>query len=224
MRCANWRFSSEGTGGRAVGGDRYRRVMASASDKPIVHCADAQEWRRWLAAHAGESDGIRLAIAKKGGDHPSVSYAEAIDEALCVGWIDGQKWSLDEHHFLQGFGPRRARSIWSVINRDKATALIGAGRMQATGLAEVDRAKADGRWDAAYAGSKTIELPAELRAALDAEPAAAAFFETLNAQNRYAILFRLANVKRAETRARKVAQYVAMLGRRETIYPQKPKG
>ena len=193
------------------------------ADKPIVHCADAEEWRRWLVAHAGESDGIRLAIAKKGGDHPSVSYAEALDEALCVGWIDGQKWGLDEHHFLQGFGPRRARSIWSVINRDKATALIESGRMQPGGLAEVERAKADGRWDAAYAGSKTIELPAELRAALDAEPAAAAFFETLNAQNRYAILFRLANVKKAETRTRKVAEYVAMLARGETIYPQKPK-
>jgi uncharacterized protein YdeI (YjbR/CyaY-like superfamily) len=194
------------------------------ADKPIVHCADAEEWRRWLDAHASESDGIRLAIAKKGGDHPSVSYAEALDEALCVGWIDGQKWGLDEHHFLQNFGPRRARSIWSRINRDKAAALIESGRMQPAGLAEVERAKADGRWDAAYAGSKTIELPGELRAALDAEPAAAAFFETLNAQNRYAILFRLTNVKKAETRTRKVAEYVAMLARGETIYPQKAKG
>ena len=191
------------------------------ADKPIVHCADAEEWRRWLDAHASESDGIRLAIAKKGGDYHSVSYAEALDEALCVGWIDGQKWALDEHHFLQNFGPRRARSIWSRINRDKATALIESGRMQPRGLAEVERAKADGRWDAAYAGSKTIELPAELRAALDAEPAAAAFFETLTAQNRFAILFRLGNVKKAETRTRKVAEYVAMLARGETIYPQK---
>ena len=190
-------------------------------EKPIVHCADAEEWRRWLAAHAGESDGIRLAIAKKGGDHPSVSYAEAIDEALCVGWIDGQKWSLDEHHFLQGFGPRRARSIWSRINRDKATALIESGRMHPTGLAEVERAKADGRWDAAYAGSKTIEVPAELRAALDAEPAAAAFFETLTAQNRYAILFRLGNVKTDAARARNVEKFVAMLARGETLYPQR---
>ena len=193
------------------------------ADKPIVHCADAEEWRRWLAANAGESDGIRLAIAKKGGDHASVSYADALDEALCVGWIDGQKWALDEHHFLQNFGPRRTRSIWSRINRDKATALIESGRMRPAGLAEVERAKADGRWDAAYAGSKTIELPAELRAALDAEPTAAAFFETLTAQNRYAILFRLANVKKAETRTRKVAQYAAMLARGETIYPQTPK-
>jgi uncharacterized protein YdeI (YjbR/CyaY-like superfamily) len=208
--------SSQAVGSAAVG------IVEHVSDKPIVHCANAEQWRRWLVAHAGESDGIRLAIAKKGGDHSSVSYAEAIDEALCVGWIDGQKWSLDEHHFLQGFGPRRARSIWSVINRDKATALIEAGRMQPAGLAEVERAKADGRWDAAYAGSKTIEVPAEFRAALDAEPEAAAFFETLSSQNRFAILFRLGNVKRPETKARKIGEYVAMLARGETIYPQKP--
>ncbi len=194
-------------------------VMA---EKPIVHCADAEEWRRWLAANAAGSDGIRLAIAKKGGDHTSVSYVEALDEALCVGWIDGQKWSLDEHHFLQGFGPRRARSIWSRINRDKAVALIDAGRMQPAGLAEVERAKADGRWDAAYAGSKTIEVPPELRAALDAEPQAAAFFETLTAQNRFAILFRLGNLKTDAARTRNVEKFVAMLGRGETIYPQKP--
>ncbi len=196
-------------------------AAAGAGEKPIVHCADAGEWRRWLAANAGTSGGIRLAIAKKGGDHTSVSYAEALDEALCVGWIDGQKWSLDEHHFLQGFGPRRARSIWSRINRDKALALIESGRMQPAGLAEVERARADGRWATAYEGSKTIEMPAELRAALDASPGAAAFFETLNSQNRYAILFRLANAKKAETRTRNVEKFVAMLARGETIYPQR---
>jgi len=192
-----------------------------ADPKPIVRCADVEEWRRWLAANAAESDGIRLAIAKKGGDHTSVSYAEAVDEALCVGWIDGQKWPLDGHHFLQGFGPRRARSIWSAINRDKAIALIADGRMQPSGLAEVERAKEDGRWDAAYAGSKTIEVPPELRAALDAEPRAAAFFETLSSQNRYAILFRIANVKTAAARERNIEKFVAMLARGETIYPQK---
>jgi uncharacterized protein YdeI (YjbR/CyaY-like superfamily) len=194
-----------------------------AEPKPIVHCANAEEWQRWLAANADTSDGIQLAIAKKGGDHPSVSYAEAMDEALCVGWIDGQRNALDDHHFLQNFGPRRPRSIWSIINRDKASRLIESGRMQPAGLAEVEHAKADGRWDAAYAGSKTIEVPAELRAALDAEPRAAAFFETLNSQNRFAILFRLGNVKRAETKTRKVSEYVAMLARGETIYPQKPR-
>ena len=196
--------------------------MVSNAEKPIVHCADAEEWRQWLEANADTSDGVRLAIAKKGGDHPSVSYAEAIDEALCVGWIDGQRSALDEHHFLQVFTPRRARSIWSRVNRDKVTALIESGRMQPSGLAEIERAKADGRWDAAYAGSKTIEVPAELRAALDAEPAAAAFFETLNSQNRFAILFRLHNVKKVETRDRNIEKFVAMLARGETIYPQKP--
>jgi uncharacterized protein YdeI (YjbR/CyaY-like superfamily) len=196
-------------------------MVPRAVEKQIVHCADAGEWQRWLAANADSSDGIRLAIAKKGGGHPSVSYAEALDEALCVGWIDGQKWSLDEHHFLQGFGPRRARSIWSSINRDKATALIESGRMQPSGLSEVERARADGRWDAAYQGSKTIELPDELRAALAAEPAAAAFFETLNSQNRYAILFRLHHAKKPETRTRNIEKYVAMLAQGETIYPQK---
>lgn len=211
---SGWRAAETSAGAGSVG---------SVDVKPIVHCATAEEWQRWLAAHADESDGIRLAIAKKGGDHPSVSYAEAMDEALCVGWIDGQRNALDDHHFLQNFGPRWPRSIWSIINRDKASRLIESGRMQPAGLAEVERAKADGRWDAAYAGSKTIEVPSELRAALDAEPRAADFFETLNSQNRFAILFRLGNVKRAETKTRKVAEYVAMLARGETIYPQKPK-
>jgi uncharacterized protein YdeI (YjbR/CyaY-like superfamily) len=192
-------------------------------EKPIVHCADAEAWRRWLAANAADSDGIRLAIAKKASGLTSVSYADAVDEALCVGWIDGQKGALDENHFVQNFGPRRAGSIWSLVNRDKAIEFIASGRMQPAGLVEVERAKANGRWDAAYAGSKTIEVPAELRAALDAEPAAAAFFETLSSQNRFAILFRLGNVKKAETKTRKVAEYVAMLARGETIYPQKPR-
>jgi len=196
-------------------------MVERPAERPIVHCADAGGWQGWLEAHAAESDGIRLAIAKKGGEHASVSYAEALDEALCVGWIDGQKWPLDEHHFLQGFGPRRARSIWSRINRDKAIALIESGRMRPSGLVEIERARADGRWDAAYEGSKTIEVPEELRAALDAKPAAAAFFETLNSQNRYAILFRLHNAKKPETRTRNIEKYVAMLARGETIYPQK---
>lgn len=195
--------------------------LGPVRDKPIVHCSDAEEWRHWLAANAGASDGIRLAIAKKGGGRTSVSYAEAVDEALCFGWIDGQKGALDENYFVQNFGPRRPGSIWSLVNREKAIALIESGRMHASGLAEVERAKSNGRWDAAYAGSKAIEVPAELRAALDAEPAAAAFFETLNSQNRFAILFRLGNVKRPETKTRKIDEYVAMLARGETIHPQR---
>ncbi|UFS61088.1 YdeI/OmpD-associated family protein [Subtercola endophyticus] len=192
-----------------------------AIERETLYCSDAATWAEWLAAHHESSPGIRLAIAKKGGDHSSVSYAEAHDEALCYGWIDGQKGSLDEHHFLQNFGPRRPQSLWSKINVDKAEALVAAGRMKAAGLAEIERAKANGRWAAAYAGSKSIAVPDDLSAALAANPDAAAFFATLSATNRYAILFRINNVKRAETRARKIADYVLMLGRHETIYPQK---
>ncbi|GGF24256.1 YdeI/OmpD-associated family protein [Subtercola lobariae] len=190
--------------------------------REILYCASAVTWAAWLAAHHDESEGVRLAIAKKGGAHPSVSYAEALDEALCYGWIDGQKGALDDHHFLQNFGPRRPQSIWSKINVDKAEALIAADRMQPAGLAEIERAKANGRWQAAYAGSKTIEVPDDLLIALAPNPTATAFFEQLSGTNRYAILFRIGNVKRPETRARKIAEYVAMLARHETIYPQKP--
>jgi len=189
------------------------------AEREIVYCENAEVWEAWLEQHAEDSDGIALAIAKKGGAHPSVSYAEAVDIALCFGWIDSQKNRLDEHHFTQNFGPRRARSIWSQVNRDKVTALIESGRMRAAGLVEVERAKADGRWDRAYAGSKTIEVPDDLAAALAASPDATAFFATLNSVNRYAILFRIGNVKLASTRARKIGEYVAMLERGETIYP-----
>jgi uncharacterized protein YdeI (YjbR/CyaY-like superfamily) len=189
--------------------------------REILHCADVAEWESWLDANAATSEGVRLAIAKKGGGHASVSYAEALDAALCVGWIDGQKWSLDEHHFLQGFGPRRPRSIWSQINREKVAALTASARMRPAGLAEVERAKADGRWDAAYAAQSATEVPDDLAAALAASPAASAFFPTLTKQNRFAIIFRTNGVKRAETRARKIAEYVAMLERGETIYPQR---
>lgn len=189
--------------------------------REILHAASAAVWEEWLEANVATSPGVRLAIAKKGGAHASVSYADAVEVALCFGWIDGQKAALDSDHYLQTFSPRAARSIWSVINRDKALALIESGRMRPAGLREVERAKADGRWDAAYAGSKTIEVPADLTAALAASPAASEFFTTLSSQNRFAILFRIGNVKRAETRARKIAEYVAMLDRGETIYPQK---
>jgi len=190
-------------------------------EREIVYIADADEWEAWLEANHASSPGVRLAIAKKGGAHTSVSYADAVELALCFGWIDGQKASLDADHYLQGFSPRAVRSIWSKINRDKALALIEAGRMRPAGLREVERAKGDGRWDAAYGGSKTIEVPADLAEALTASPKASAFFPKLTSQNRFAILFRLGNVKRAETRTRKIAEYVAMLERGETIYPQK---
>jgi uncharacterized protein YdeI (YjbR/CyaY-like superfamily) len=141
-----------------------------------------------------------------------------LDTALCFGWIDGQRKALDEKHFLQRFTPRRARSKWSEINRGKVEALSKAGRMRSSGLAEIERAKADGRWDAAYAGQAAMTVPEDLQAELDARPQAAAFFATLSSQNRYAILFRLHDAKRPETRARRVAKFVAMLEAGETLH------
>ncbi|CAN5158491.1 YdeI/OmpD-associated family protein [soil metagenome] len=189
--------------------------------RETLNCETAAAWESWLEANSATSDGVRLAIAKKGGAHASVSYAQALDTALCFGWIDGQKWSVDEHHFLQGFGPRRPRSTWSQINRDKVAALVQSGRMRPAGLAEIERAKADGRWDAAYAAQSRTELPDDLAAAIAASPAASAFYPTLSSQNRFAIIFRTNGVKRADTRARKIAQFVQMLERGETIYPQR---
>lgn len=189
--------------------------------REIMYFADAAEWEAWLVTNHDSSPGIRLAIAKKASDHSSVSYSDAVDVALCFGWIDGQKARLDDDHFLQGFTQRRARSIWSQVNRDRVARLIEAGRMTPAGSAEVERAKADGRWDAAYAPASTAEIPDDLAAALAASPTAAALFEQLDRSTRYAILFRIANVKRADTRARKIATFVEMIERGEARYPRK---
>ena len=175
-------------------------------------------WEAWLQEHHATSDGVWVKIAKKGSGIPTVAYPEVLDTALCFGWIDGQRKALDDSYFLQRFTPRRARSRWSQINRDKVAALTRAGRMRPAGLAEVERAKADGRWDAAYAGVRTMEVPDDLQRELDARPDAAAFFATLNSQNRYSILYRLHDAKRPETRARRLAKFVAMLEAGETIY------
>jgi uncharacterized protein YdeI (YjbR/CyaY-like superfamily) len=149
---------------------------------------------------------------------PGITYAEALDAALCFGWIDGQRSALDDNYHLQVFTPRRPRSIWSQRNRDHVERLTAEGRMRPPGQAQVDRAKADGRWDAAYRQSAT-DVPPDLQEALDASPAAAAFFAQLSSQNRFAILFRIGNVKRADTRARKIATFVEMLERGETVHP-----
>ena len=190
-------------------------------EREPFHVEDAGAWEAWLEANAGSSPGVWLAIPKKGSGRSSPSYAEALDIALCFGWIDGQKAPLDEACFLQRFTPRGSRSIWSERNREHVARLTAAGRMRPPGLAEVERAKADGRWDAAYPGQASARVPDDLRAALDAEPAAAALFAELDATNRYAILFRIGNVKRAETRARKIDEYVAMLARGETLHPRR---
>jgi uncharacterized protein YdeI (YjbR/CyaY-like superfamily) len=191
------------------------------AEKPILRLSSAQEWWDWLASNHATSDGVRLALVKKGSQLAGVSRDESLDPALCFGWIDGQGNRLDDDFFLVAYQPRRPRSIWSKINCDHVARLIKEGRMQPSGFAEIERAKADGRWEKAYESSSTMVVPDDLAEALAASPAAREFFSTLTAQNRYAILFRTHNVKRAETRARKIAEYVAMLERGETIYPQK---
>jgi len=180
--------------------------------------ASAAEWEAWLREHHDTAPGVWIRFARKGAGVASVTYLEALHGALCFGWIDGQARGVDERWYVQRFTPRRARSIWSKRNREFATALIEAGRMQPAGLAEVERAKSDGRWDAAYDAPSTATVPEDLRVALDARPEAAAFFATLNSQNRYSILYRLHDAKRPETRARRLAKFVALLEAGETIY------
>lgn len=184
---------------------------------------NAKAFETWLKKHHATSDGLWLQIAKRGAAEPSVTYAEAVEIALCWGWIDGQKKGLDDQHFLQRFTPRRARSVWSKVNVEKVAALIESGRMQAPGLAQVEAAKADGRWARAYDGARTAVVPDDLLAALNAQPPAKAFFATLNASNRYAVLWRIQTAVKPETRARRIAQLVDMLARGETVHIFKPK-
>jgi uncharacterized protein YdeI (YjbR/CyaY-like superfamily) len=192
---------------------------------PELIVADERAWLAWLQAHGAEQEpGVWLVLAKKGTTEPtSLSYAQALDHALCHGWIDGQIKRRDEQTFRQRFTPRRARSAWSKRNVAIVERLLAEDRMHDTGLAAVAAAQADGRWEAAYAGPATIEVPADLAAALAVEPAAKAMFEILTSQNRYAVLLRIDSAKRAETRARRIEQFVAMLARGETVYPQKRK-
>ena len=192
------------------------------SDLPELVVRDAAAWRRWLGKHHASSPGVFLVLAKRGTTTPTrLSFSDALEEALCHGWIDGVRHARDDTTFAQRFTPRRARSTWSQRNIGIVEQLTREGRMRPAGLAEVERAKADGRWDAAYAGSATIEVPADLAAALAASPRAAAMFAILTSQNRFAVLFRVHGAKRPETRARRIDQFVAMLERGETIYPQR---
>ena len=193
-----------------------------AVELPELIVRDAAAWREWLANHHADPTGVWLVLAKKGTEKPtSLTYDQALDEALCHGWIDGQAGRRDEATYRQRFTPRRRRSAWSKRNTGIAERLIAEERMHPAGHAEVERAKADGRWEAAYAGPASMEVPPDLAEALAAEPKAQAMFEALNSQNRYAILYRIATAKRAETRARKIEQFVAMLSRGETVHPQK---
>jgi uncharacterized protein YdeI (YjbR/CyaY-like superfamily) len=185
---------------------------------PVVHFAAPGDWEKWLGDHHGESPGVWMKIAKKEAGVASVTYAEALDVALCFGWIDGQKARFDDSFWLQRFTPRGPRSRWSKINRDKAEALIDRGAMRPAGLTEVERAQADGRWESAYAGQRSATVPDDLQAALDANPAAAEFFRTLGGANRYAILYRVDEAKRPDTRARRIEKFVAMLAAGETVH------
>ncbi len=189
---------------------------------PELIVPDAAAWRRWLAEHHADPNGVWLVLAKRGTVSPTtLDYDQALDEALCHGWIDGQVRGRDEHTYRQRFTPRRARSPWSARNVGIVARLLAEGRMHPAGIAEVERAKSDGRWDAAYAGQSTAEVPEDLAAALAAEPRARAMFDILTARNRYAIVHRVTTAKRADTRARRIAQFVAMLAAGETIYPQR---
>jgi len=180
--------------------------------------ASAAEFEAWLEREGASSTGIWLRLAKKGSGVPSVTYDEALEAALCFGWIDGQGAPLDDRFWLVRFTPRTRRSKWSQRNRDLAGGLIAAGRMRAAGAAEIAAAKADGRWEAAYPGQRTAIVPEDLRAALDASPVAAAFFDELDRVNRYAILYRIHDAKRPATRAARIARFVAMLAAGERIH------
>jgi uncharacterized protein YdeI (YjbR/CyaY-like superfamily) len=186
---------------------------------PTLFFPSQQDWEAWLAEHHSEIKGTWLKIAKKETGIASLSYAEALDSALCYGWIDGQKDSFDSQYWLQKFTPRGPRSGWSKINCEKAETLIAAGRMQPEGLRQVERAKTDGRWDAAYHPQSSITVPDDLQHELDNNPQAQQFFNTLDSRNRYAILYRLQTAKKPETRAARLQKFVAMLTKHEKIYP-----
>jgi uncharacterized protein YdeI (YjbR/CyaY-like superfamily) len=193
--------------------------MSAKLDLPVLFFPSRAAWEAWLAQHHASSAGLWLKFAKQGSGIDSVSYPQALEVALCYGWIDGQKDKLDDRHWLQRFTPRGPRSRWSKINRAKAVELIESGEMRPAGLREVERAKADGRWDAAYAGQRTAEVPDDLRRELDKDPAAREFFAALDSANRYAILYRLQEAKRPETRARRLAKFLQMLRDRKKLHP-----
>jgi uncharacterized protein YdeI (YjbR/CyaY-like superfamily) len=196
----------------------------AAEDLPTLIVIDAAAWVEWLADNHEQSPGVWLGLAKKGTTEPtSLTYDQALEEALCHGWIDGQVRRLDERIYRQRFTPRRPRSAWSKRNVGLVERLTGEGRMRPAGMAAVERAQADGRWERAYAGQASIEVPADLAAALRTQPAAQAMWEVLTSQNRYAVLYRIDDAKRSDTRARRIEQFVAMLARGETPHPQRRK-
>ena len=193
--------------------------MTGATELPVLSFVSLEAWESWLAKRHASAPGVWLKLAKKGTGKPSVSYKEALEAALCYGWIDGQTKGLDETHWLQRFTPRTPRSRWSRLNRDRALELIDQGLMKPTGLEQVERARADGRWEAAYEPQSTATVPDDLRRELEGNPGASEFFSTLDSTNRYAILHRIQDAKKPETRARRIQKYVRMLSERKKIYP-----
>ena len=193
--------------------------MNNTNGLSIMSFETQQDWERWLTEHHTDTVGIWLKIAKKETGIPSVNYSEALDSALCYGWIDGQKASFDDQYWLQKFTPRRPKSIWSKVNCDKATALIAEGRMQPEGIRQVELAKADGRWESAYESQSKITIPDDFQSELDKNQKAKDFFSTLNSINRYAILFRIHSAKRPATRSARINKFIEMLSNNQKIYP-----
>lgn len=193
--------------------------MENKQGLPILPFASQEDWEQWLAQHHQTSKGLWLKIAKKDAGVDTVTYAEALDGALCYGWIDGQKGAFDDRFWLQKFTPRGPRSKWSKINRDKVQALTQAGRMKPAGLAAVEQAQGDGRWDQAYDSQSKAVVPEDLQKELDRNPEAAAFFATLDSANRYAVLYRVQEAKKPETRARRIEKFIGMLNRGEKVHP-----
>lgn len=188
----------------------------------MLRCASQHEWAQWIDEHHATAPGVWLQFAKKDAPFETVTYAEALDVALCYGWIDGQIKRVDDHVYVRKFTPRGRKSIWSKVNVGHVERLVASGAMQPAGLAAVESARQDGRWDRAYSSSRTSTVPDDLQRALDANLRAKAFFDTLNQANRYAILFRLETAAKASTRTSRIAEFVAMLERGETIHPVKP--
>ncbi len=193
--------------------------MKKADNLPVFSFATQQDWEAWLEEHHADARGIWLKIAKKETGIPSVSYPEALESALCYGWIDGQKASHDEQYWLQKFTPRSPKSIWSKVNCEKATALAASGRMRPAGMRQVELAQADGRWEAAYDSQSKSTIPDDFQRELDANPQAKAFFQTLNSVNHYAILFRIQTAKKPETRAARIKTFIDMLAKQQKLYP-----
>jgi len=192
--------------------------MPNPTELPTLPFESKKKFAEWLAEQHNKSAGVWLKLAKKATGIPSVTYAEALDVALCYGWIDGQKGSFDDKYFLQKFTPRRPKSIWSKINTEKVEKLIARGEMKPAGLKAIEAAKQDGRWDAAYEGQKSISVPEDFQSALEKNQKAKVFFESLNSANRYAFLFRVTTAKKAETRERRISQFVEMLERGEKFH------